>query len=328
MYQLLFFLATFLLPAARALSVSRRGPDRLLELISAARDEQKAIAVIGVHDALSAKILEQQGAAVLFVSGFGVSASRLGEPDAGILTRSEMEDAARNILSATNNNIPVIVDGDTGFGGASNVQRTIRSMASLGAAAVSIEDQHFPKRCTYVAGSSVNVVRQDEAVKRIQTALWARDEALKQDGNSIAVIARTDCRMSLGLDEAIERCKRFEELGADIVYAENLQSSAEYVQLRKSLDDSTATILAQVQTGDPNQTLWGTQEIGAMGYEMGLFGVSALQATVATLQTTAKELLSGNGLVLSGASLASLETVKEVVGFPELISFEQDYGCT
>ena len=168
-----------------------------------------------VHDALSTRVFAEAGATVLFLSGFGVSACR-GEPDAGILTRVEMEDVARRCVAAAGD-VPLIVDGDTGFGGASNLRRTIRGFATAGAGAVSIEDQAFPKRCTFAAGAGVRVVDRDAAVARVRAALRARDEA-RDAGHDVLVVARTDCRAALGLDEAIARCAAFEALGADVVY--------------------------------------------------------------------------------------------------------------
>lgn len=132
---------------------------------------------------------------------------------------------------------------------------------------------------------------------------------------------------------------QFQELGADIVYAENLQSKEEYIQLRRHLwnnNPEIPTILAQVQTGEKQQTAWNVGEIGEMGYELALFGVSALQAIVATLERVSRELLIATeecengptrGLV-SNTPLASLELIKEIVGFSDLDRFEQDYSCT
>ena len=143
----------------------------------------------------------------MFISGFGISACRLGQPDAGLLTLTEMEDAARSVILAasssnsnahgTNSNVaspvPVIVDGDTGFGGPSNIRRTIRSLAAVGAAAVTIEDQQFPKQCTFAAGAGVKTVEFEECVGRVRAAIVARDEALLEDGNDVLLVARTDC---------------------------------------------------------------------------------------------------------------------------------------
>ena len=314
-----------------------------------------AIVLPGVHDALSAKIFAASGARALFLSGFGVSATKLGEPDAGILTLSEMEDVARHVIEAvdrmkteTNTRskipIPVIVDGDTGFGGASNIRRTVRGLAAAGAAAVTIEDQVFPKRCTIAAGSGVRVVSREQSLERIKCALGARDEARDFDGNDVLIVARTDCRAAMGLEEAIERCRAYEELGADIVYAENLQSGEEYKRLRSELKDDTPMMLAQVQqrqsgeVNDNSDSMFDAREIGDMGYSLALFGVTGLQSYVHALQRSANGMLrslssssgsdGGGGILLGDDAelLCSFPLLKDVVGFPAIDDFESKYN--
>lgn len=177
-----------------------------------------AIILAGIHDAISAKVFANSGAEALFLSGFGVSATKLGLPDFGLLTQTEMEDCLRAVVQSAGET-PVIVDGDTGYGGDVNIRRTIRSFAAVGAAAVTIEDQAFPKKCTYAAGEGVRVISREESVSRIKAVMKARDEVRSLDGRDILIVARTDCRAALGFDEALQRCLLFEELGADIVYA-------------------------------------------------------------------------------------------------------------
>jgi 2-methylisocitrate lyase-like PEP mutase family enzyme len=307
-----------------------------------------AIILPGVHDALSAKVFANNGAKALFLSGFGVSACRLGQPDVGILTLTEMEETLRSVVQAVNGDVPVIVDGDTGYGGAVNVRRTIRSFAAAGAAAVTIEDQVFPKTCTYAAGHGVRVVSREESCARIQAALAARNEALRMDGNEILVVARTDCRASLGLQEAIDRCKMYEALGADICYAENLQSREEYIELRSQLLPTTRTILAQVQTGDKEQILYAAQEVGELNYDLALFGVTALQTYVKSLETCAARMLlspppptPGSSTCCSGLILentvddsnldhhlfVSFDVLKGIIGFAESESFQAKSDC-
>jgi 2-methylisocitrate lyase-like PEP mutase family enzyme len=343
--------------------------DCLQDILSESRRQKQAVQIVGVHDALSARIVQQQhGLHVqrneqqendessspsptpmgLFVSGFGVSAARLGKPDMSIVTRYEQEDTARNIIQAVTSSAefvtpPVIVDGDTGFGGTANVRETIRRMAAIKAAAITIEDQVFPKKCTYLAGSGINIVSRQDATDRVKAALAAQREAEEVDGNRISIIARTDCRMALGLDEAIERCLAFQEMGADIVYAENLQSREEYVALRKAMiggndtgdlssaaiSDVAPMILAQFQTGKEGQRLYSVDEVSSMGYEMTLYGVTGLQATVSALESVASELFDdyGGGIVTS-TPLSSLNEIKDVVEFSDLDSFERKYGCS
>ncbi len=289
-----------------------------------------AIALPGVHDALSARVFAEAGARALFVSGFGAAASRLGVPDAGIITRTQMEATAREIVRASRDAFgqsgpppPVIADGDTGYGGAANVRATVRGLAAAGAAAVTIEDQRFPKRCAVVAGAGVRVVDAEAARARVRAALAARDEA----ADEILVVARTDCRAALGLDEAISRCVAFEALGADVVYAEGLRSNDEYAALRAALAPSTTTMLAQVDRGDRAASdVLSTDEVGAIGFDLALFGVSALQAQLAALQATARGLVGGGG-GHEPARLAPFDEVRRVVGFDELDAFEAKYAC-
>jgi len=162
-------------------------------------------------DALSAKLIEQAGFGLTFMSGFATSASRIGEPDLGLMSYGEVLDQARNITDAIS--IPLIADGDTGYGNAMNVRRTVSGFAKAGAAAVMIEDQLAPKRCGHTPGKAV--VTREEAFDRIRAARDARDE-----GTDILILARTDARHDHGLNEAIDRAQKFKELGADILFVE------------------------------------------------------------------------------------------------------------
>ena len=287
--------------------------DRLLQLVNARR----GILLPGVHDALSAKIFEQAGAPALFLSGFGVSASKLCVPDAGILGYSEILETARSVVS----DLPLIVDGDTGYGGTGTMRRAVRGFAATGAAAMTIEDQVFPKKCTYAAGEGVRVVDRDSSVARIQTALAARKEAAEQDGNKILVVGRTDCRAALGFQEALERCLAFEAMGCDIVYAENLQSPDEYAKLRDHI--AAPMILAQVQI-DPEKKVLSLEEVAGLGYNLALYGVTSLQATVKALETTAAEMVRTGTIE---CSMSTFPEVKSIVGFDELEEFEGRYYC-
>ena len=247
-----------------------------------------------------------------------------------------MEQTAQSTISASYPT-PVLIDGDTGYGGASNVRRTITNLARLGAAAVTIEDQAFPKRCTYAAGTGVRVVSRGECEKRMVAALRARDEVWEEEGKEILVVARTDCRAAEGMEEVLERCVMFEGLGADVVYAENLQSTEEYGRLRESLAGDTPMMLAQVQIGGSARSqdvLLSAEEVGELGYALALFGVTPLQATVAALKRTAEVFLDGSsgaggGGLVHDSSMVPLSTfsdVKDVVGFSHLDDWESKYG--
>jgi len=163
-----------------------------------------------LYDVLSAKIAERAGFHAAVVTGFGVSASYLGEPDFGLMTQSEIMDTTRRICNAVN--IGVVVDGDTGFGGALNVQRMVKECIKMGAIGILLEDQTWPKRCGHMKGKSV--VPMEEHIQKIKAAVDAREKA------QFIITARTDARDPLGLDEAIRRGKAYKEAGADIIFIE------------------------------------------------------------------------------------------------------------
>ncbi|PLX36148.1 MAG: carboxyvinyl-carboxyphosphonate phosphorylmutase [Hyphomicrobiales bacterium] len=162
-------------------------------------------------DGLSARMIEQAGFPLTFMSGFAVSAARLGLPDTGLISYGEMVDQGRSICAATT--IPVIGDGDTGYGNPLNVKRTVKGYAQAGFASIMIEDQVAPKRCGHTRGKLV--VDRVEALDRIKAAVDAREE-----GADILILARTDARHGHGLDEALERATLFRDAGADILFVE------------------------------------------------------------------------------------------------------------
>jgi 2-methylisocitrate lyase-like PEP mutase family enzyme len=166
----------------------------------------RLIVMPGCHDAMSARLIEEAGFEIGFMSGFAVSASRLAMPDTGLISYAELVDQGSNICRAVS--IPMIGDGDTGFGSAQNIKRTVQGYARAGFACIMLEDQVAPKRCGHAEGKTV--VGRDEALMRIRAAVDARDA-----GEDILIMARTDARVD-SLDEAIARCRLFREIGADI----------------------------------------------------------------------------------------------------------------
>ena len=170
------------------------------------------------YDALSARLIQRAGFDLSFMSGFAVSAARLGLPDTGLISYGEMLEQGRNICNAVS--IPVIGDGDTGYGNALNVKRTVSGYAQAGFGCVMIEDQVAPKRCGHTRGKQV--VDREEAVGRIRAAVDAREE-----GSDILIMARTDARATNGFDEAMWRIKAFADLGADILFLEAPESEDE-----------------------------------------------------------------------------------------------------
>lgn len=177
-------------------------------------------------DALSGKMIEQAGFSLTFMSGFAASASRIGAPDLGLMSYGEVVDHARNITDATS--IPLIADGDTGYGNAMNVIRTVSGLAKAGCAGVLIEDQLAPKRCGHTPGKEV--VGREEAFDRIKAAVDARE-----NGDDILIMARTDANHTYGLTEALERAQKFHDLGADILFVEAPKNEEEMKQICSEL---------------------------------------------------------------------------------------------
>ena len=179
----------------------------------------------GVYDALTARIAARVGFDVVFISGYSVSAARLGEPDFGFLTQTDMVEAARAVCRVSD--APVIVDADTGYGNAVNVLRAVRDLQDAGAAGVFLEDQVWPKKCGHMAGK--RVVDTAEHAAKIRAAVDARGD------RDLFVVARTDARQPLGIEEAIERCLAYKEAGADALFVEAPQSVDELARVAEAL---------------------------------------------------------------------------------------------
>ena len=179
----------------------------------------------GVYDALTARIAARVGFDVVFISGYSVSAARLGEPDFGFLTQTDMVEAARAVCRVSD--APVIVDADTGYGNAVNVLRAVRDLQDAGASGVFLEDQVWPKKCGHMAGK--RVVDTAEHAAKIRAAVDARGD------RDLFVVARTDARQPLGVEEAIERCLAYKEAGADALFVEAPQSVDELARVAEAL---------------------------------------------------------------------------------------------
>ncbi len=179
----------------------------------------------GVYDAITARIAARLDFDIVFISGYSVSAARLGEPDFGFLTESEMADAARSVSRVSS--APVIVDADTGYGNAVNTMRTVRDFQEAGAAGVFLEDQVWPKKCGHFEGKQV--IPTAEHAAKIKAAADARGD------RDLFIVARTDARQPLGLDEAIQRCRSYKEAGADALFVEAPQSFAELETIAREL---------------------------------------------------------------------------------------------
>ena len=251
-------------------------------------------------DGLSAKLVERAGFELTFMSGFAVSAARLGLPDTGLISYGEMLDQGRNICDAVE--IPVIGDADTGYGNALNVRRTVQGYARAGFAGVMIEDQLAPKRCGHTRGKQV--VSRNEAVTRIRAAVDARDDC----DRDILIMARTDARATDGLHEAIARCQEFAEIGADILFLEAPQSEEEMRELCREVPGPK--LANMVEGGDT--PLLSPQRLEDIGYQIAAYPLTLLSASVRAMQDALAAFRRGD----SPSPLLAFEELREVVGFP------------
>jgi len=259
-------------------------------------------------DALSAKMIQQAGFPFTFMSGFAVSASRIGQPDTGLISYGEMVDQGRNICAAVD--IPVIGDGDTGYGNALNVRRTVQGYADAGFAAVMIEDQVAPKRCGHTRGKTV--VEREEAFRRVRAAVESRDE-----GRDILILARTDARHEHGLDEAIARAARFAALGADILFVEAPQSEAEMRRICAELPGFKMANL--VEGGDT--PLLSHQALEDIGFSIAAYPLTLLSSAMRAMQSALEMMQQGR----HPESLLSFEELRRIVGFDDYYRMEGRY---
>lgn len=269
--------------------------------------------VPGVADALGARLVERAGFRAAFLSGFAVSATRLGLPDAGFVSYPEMLEQGREICAAAA--LPVIGDADTGFGNAVNARRTVQGYARAGFACVMIEDQVSPKRCGFARG--VEVAPRKEAVQRLRAALDARDE-----GADILVIGRTDSRKAESLDEALWRCEAFADLGCDIVYFEGPESEAEMEALCRRLPD-TPKMLAQADRR--GRALVPPRRAEAMGFKLALFGITLLSVQIRAMRDALASIREGGHP--GWDRLVDLDELYETVGFDDYYALEQRYAA-
>jgi len=281
---------------------------KLRQLLS----EPEALVLPGCYDAMSARLIERAGYKGTFMGGFAVSAARIGAPDTGLISYSEMLDQGRNICAAVD--FPVIGDGDTGYGNAVNVQRTVQGYAQAGFACIMIEDQVAPKKCGHTAGKQI--VGRDEAFGRIRAAVDARN-ALQDAGSDILIMARTDANATDGMDEALFRANSFAEIGADITFLEAPKTEEE---MRTYCDEVPGPKMANmVEQGET--PFMSPKELQDIGYKVIIFPVSLMLAGIKAMEDALTSMQSGK----HPDELATFVHLRDVVGFPAYYDSENKY---
>lgn len=268
----------------------------------------------GAPDSLTARLVEQAGFGAVYMTGFGATASRLGMPDIGLLTQTEMTEHARNMTRAVQ--IPVIADADTGYGGPSNIHRTVLEYQQAGVAAIHLEDQHAPKRCGQMAG--IRLIPAKEAAARIALACHARDQIGPDDG--LMIIARTDALPADGMAQALARAQRYQDAGADLLFIDGVKTVEQVETIARDLHGPKIVSLVD---GTPASQL-DRQALTEMGFKVVLYAVTTLFAAAQASRLALNELMA-RGSVNSTPPM-TYEQFCEVVNLPFHQQLDDQFG--
>jgi methylisocitrate lyase len=269
------------------------------------------LVIPGVYDCISAKLAEQSGFEVAATSGFGIAASTLGLPDYGFMTATEVLYSVGRIAQSVN--IPVIADMDTGYGNALNVMRTIKDAVQSGLAGVILEDQEFPKKCGHFGGK--RVIPTSEHVSKIKAAVEARGDS------GLVIIARTDARAVLGLDEAIQRGHAYIDAGADVLFVEAPQSVEELQAIAAAFPD--VPLVANIIEGGKTPPLTAAQ-LEEMGFKIVFFALSALLTVTKAMKACLQE-LKEKGTTSYFTEMMNFGEFKELIEVPKYLDLEKQF---
>jgi carboxyvinyl-carboxyphosphonate phosphorylmutase len=288
-----------------------RRTEQLRRLLKDAVTKQKILALPGCHDVLTARIAEKVGFPAVYMTGYGTSASMLGQPDVGLLTLSEMAMRAGHMASAVS--VPVLADGDTGYGNAVNVIRTVQEYEKAGVAGIQLEDQVLPKKCGHMLGREI--VPTDEMVGKIRAAVDARSDP------DFVIMARTDARTKYGIEEALRRAEAYEEAGADILFVESPESEEE---MRRITGSFKVPVLANmIEHGRTPSKSVG--ELQALGYHLALYCVSSTFIAAKAVQDLMQTLMETGTTKALWNRMMTFEDFNTFVGLPEIRQLENKY---
>jgi 2,3-dimethylmalate lyase len=273
---------------------------RLRELLG----QNEIVRTFAPHDVFSALVLEKAGIQLLFLGGFGVSASVFGLPDVGLTTMSEMADAVRRMCDRLS--VPLIADGDTGYGDLHNVVRTVQSFERAGASGMLLEDQVAPKRCGHFSGK--DVIPKEAMHDKLKAALDNRSD------DDFVIIARTDARAVEGIDAAIDRANSYAELGADVCFVEAPTSVDELTRIANEIPIPQ---LANMLPGGATPIL-SADELQELGYRIMVDPIGTLLATGKIMQRLAEELLNTGRVDSTQTEMLSFDEIKSILGLDEI----------
>lgn len=266
----------------------------------------------GASDALTAKLVEQAGFPAVYMTGFGATATTLGLPDIGLMTGSEMVDHARRMVRATR--LPVIADADTGYGGVTNLLRTVEDFIQAGVAAIHLEDQTLPKRCGQLGG--IRLVDAQEQVRRLKGAVRARE------GSDLLLIARTDALGVSGMDEAVRRAQLYADTGVDLVFIDGVRTLEQVEAIARRVE--APKVLSIVDGNETAQLR--AQNIEALGFRVVFYALTTLFAAAKASASVLAQLKQSGTTQGARDQLATYEQFMNMVELPRFHDFEHDYG--
>ncbi len=273
---------------------------------------KKMVVAPGAHDAMTAKIIGRLGFDAVYMTGYGQSASHLGQPDVGLMTMSEMVARASNIVEAAG--VPVIADADTGFGNAVNVMRTVREYEKAGVAVIQLEDQVMPKKCGHMIGREI--IPMDEMVGKIKAAV---DTRINPD---FMIMARTDARTIMGIEEAIKRGQAYKEAGADIVFIESPESVEEMKMITNQIDGYT---LANMVEGGRTPLL-KNQELEAIGYNLTIYPTASIYVATKAMVDLWTALKNDDTTANVMDTMVTFAEFNDLIGLDAIREIERNYA--
>jgi len=289
--------------------MSDRATTQLRKLLA----QTGCIVAPGVADAFAARLVKLEGFKAIYMTGFGTSLTRLGMPDVGLLTATEMIDNASRIADASE--LPLIADADTGYGNPINTRRTIRDYEKAGVAGVHIEDQAWPKRCGHLAGK--RVIPTAEMVAKIKAACDARRDA------DFVIIARCDAIAIEGLDAALERGERYREAGADMLFIEAPVGRVQVGAVSKRFKG--VPLLYNMAASGKTPDL-PAEELGRLGFKLAIYPNWVLLAAIPAMQSALRELKTTGSIAGLRGRAANFTQFTEIAGLPEIQQLEEKYG--
>ncbi len=266
----------------------------------------------GVFEMISAKMADVMGFDALYMTGYGTVASYLGLPDAGLASFTDMANRVAQLASITST--PLICDGDTGYGGLLNVMHTVRGYERAGACAIQLEDQEFPKKCGHMLGR--RVIAAEDMVAKIKVATETREDA------NFLIIARTDARTTLGLDEALRRADLYARAGADVLFVESPESEEEMRKICATID---LPCLANMVEGGRTPVL-SRQQLQEIGYRVAIFPVTSMLAAAQSFAEVYQQFSQNGSSQGLNLPLHDFQAFSKLMGFDWVAQFDRDHS--